>query len=727
MAEKKVTYRLSAEGGAQVRAEFEGIGTSGQTSFEKVSRGTKSAEQSAAVFGSELDRMRAKFDPLFAASQRYEQELGELNRAHRVGAINAKTYDAALQRMNTAYARTNGLAGKAGADLARAGRAAGRARFDMRGLAMQLSQVAQSTSATGRPLQALAIQLPDIGLAFGTIGIAAGVAAGALLPLAASFLGAEDSAKAGEEAMDAFTGALSDYSRFADTARRSTGELRAEFGEMAAEIREVAKYMAEVSVGRALTALRDENLSFFGELDQAATKFGEMRDAARDLAEIQASSAASSEQILVQREAYDAYADSAIEAARALGLTAKQAGELDGAFDALRAADSMVAIRDASSAALNMIRQMFPEGQKLPPELAKAAAELETIVSESSRATANAEALASAAGGIDLSGAVGQAAALANNLGIALNAALSLQNARASKQYSGRGGDPRQFEEGGSKADYESSLDYTPVSAVIKSLTPKKRRGGGGGGRGSKDFDPLEAIRKQTEQLRQQIATLGRSEAEVAELEARWNALSEAKEKGIKISDDLKAKIEAEASVVGDLTRELESNRDRMEALEDINQTFKDSLLDAAMGGADAFDNLAEAIKRAALQYALFGEGPLAGIFGGGKGGGWKGLLGSLFSFDGGGDTPNRPRSGGLDGRGGFLAMLHPRETVIDHTRSTSSNGSMQLVSDGLTLTDNGEIMARVRLERAVALGASAREQRKALPGGMRSAQERYL
>ena len=39
-------------------------------------------------------------------------------------------------------------------------------------------------------------------------------------------------------------------------------------------------------------------------------------------------------------------------------------------------------------------------------------------------------------------------------------------------------------------------------------------------------------------------------------------------------------------------------------------------------------------------------------------------------SFEGGGYTGSAPRSGGLDGKGGFMAMLHPRETVIDHTRA---------------------------------------------------------
>jgi hypothetical protein len=42
-------------------------------------------------------------------------------------------------------------------------------------------------------------------------------------------------------------------------------------------------------------------------------------------------------------------------------------------------------------------------------------------------------------------------------------------------------------------------------------------------------------------------------------------------------------------------------------------------------------------------------------------------------SFDGGGYTGNGSRTGGLDGKGGFWAMMHPQETVIDHTKSGSS------------------------------------------------------
>jgi len=52
-------------------------------------------------------------------------------------------------------------------------------------------------------------------------------------------------------------------------------------------------------------------------------------------------------------------------------------------------------------------------------------------------------------------------------------------------------------------------------------------------------------------------------------------------------------------------------------------------------------------------------------------------LIGRIFSFDGGGFTGSGPRSGGLDGRGGYIAMLHPQETVIDHTKGQSAGRSV--------------------------------------------------
>ena len=80
-------------------------------------------------------------------------------------------------------------------------------------------------------------------------------------------------------------------------------------------------------------------------------------------------------------------------------------------------------------------------------------------------------------------------------------------------------------------------------------------------------------------------------------------------------------------------------------------------------------------------------------------GGGWLGgLLSAAFggtkattpTFDGGGFTGYGSRSGGIDGKGGFPAILHPNETVLDHTRgqvgpSGSQNYAMTIDLRGTT------------------------------------------
>lgn len=53
-------------------------------------------------------------------------------------------------------------------------------------------------------------------------------------------------------------------------------------------------------------------------------------------------------------------------------------------------------------------------------------------------------------------------------------------------------------------------------------------------------------------------------------------------------------------------------------------------------------------------------------------------LNNNFASYDGGGYTGPGSRSGGLDGKGGFMAMLHPQETVVDHTKGQGVGGNSQ-------------------------------------------------
>jgi hypothetical protein len=83
----------------------------------------------------------------------------------------------------------------------------------------------------------------------------------------------------------------------------------------------------------------------------------------------------------------------------------------------------------------------------------------------------------------------------------------------------------------------------------------------------------------------------------------------------------------------------------------------------------------------------------------------------SVPSFEGGGYTGNAPRSGGLDGRGGFMAMLHPRETVIDHARTGAGGGVPNITirtGEVLQMPDGSQWVSMADLEQAMAATAAA-------------------
>ena len=91
--------------------------------------------------------------------------------------------------------------------------------------------------------------------------------------------------------------------------------------------------------------------------------------------------------------------------------------------------------------------------------------------------------------------------------------------------------------------------------------------------------------------------------------------------------------------------------------------------------------------------------------------------------MNGGGYTGNGPRAGGLDGRGGFMAMLHPKETVIDQTRGQS--GGANIVQNFNFSANGDDSVKRIISQEAPRIAdmtaASVMDQRRR-GGGMRKA-----
>ena len=140
-----------------------------------------------------------------------------------------------------------------------------------------------------------------------------------------------------------------------------------------------------------------------------------------------------------------------------------------------------------------------------------------------------------------------------------------------------------------------------------------------------------------------------------------------------------------------DLTRELTDAQKQQVAIADsVSGAFGDffmGLVDGTTSAKDAFRSMAADIIQQLYRILVVEQlvksisGAITGAFTPAPYAG-EGTAppvaprGNLLSLDGGGYTGSGPRSGGLDGKGGFMAMLHPRETVVDHTKGQGAGGT---------------------------------------------------
>ncbi len=97
--------------------------------------------------------------------------------------------------------------------------------------------------------------------------------------------------------------------------------------------------------------------------------------------------------------------------------------------------------------------------------------------------------------------------------------------------------------------------------------------------------------------------------------------------------EDLQALYESGAISQDTFNRRMAQLRQQFQSMGPLGQELKNTIIDVFAGGENAVEQFTESLKRALIQYALFGDGPLGQFLGlgGGGGGGWGGLLGGLF------------------------------------------------------------------------------------------------
>lgn len=213
-----------------------------------------------------------------------------------------------------------------------------------------------------------------------------------------------------------------------------------------------------------------------------------------------------------------------------------------------------------------------------------------------------------------------------------------------------------------------------PINAADFPVAGKDKGGGrsGGGSQQNAYERELEALNKRTAALRNEADMIGLTGRAAAEAEATFRLMQAAKEAGIPVSDATRAAMQREAAGYAEAKARVDELKESQRQSQALTQFLGTSLTsaasDLAAGGetaARAWERVRKSLVDAALQAALLGQGPLAGLFGiaapQGQVGGLFGLLGNAIRGAGGaggllGGTiiPGILHSGGIAGRDGM-------------------------------------------------------------------------
>lgn len=645
-----------------------------------------------------------------------------------------KTGEQALDSIAATTERTERRSNKATAGLSKGYEEVGKqsifAGQQSKMMAMQLSQVAQQASATGNWIQALAIQLPDLTLGFGTIGIAAGVVAGALLPLIANMVMSGDEADKLADAMDDLEGSMKSYAEAVENASQPIADLVGKFGEQAEGAQKVYEALRKI-----------KELEFYENLNKAREAITETLDGLQS--SIDRFQSASQMPEFLRPEAIGMMRSETALLANEFGLTAVQATRINDALDALSTADGPQQAADAAKLLGDEISRATQEGAALTPEMRdiqkeayQASLEAQQFASMISQATSGANGLAGAVAGI------------ANETGRAAQNAAAMVDALRSQAVTNQliGNSSLDPLNGFNRTPFETEQDIMNRRAEnTKSqyqLTQEKlARGSRGGGRkpakSEADYydDIVKSAQRRIDSLKVEQEALGMTEEAANRLRYQNDLLSDAQQRGITLTGDQRANLSTLAETMASVEEETRLASEAMEAQRDMLDGVFGDVRSALHDGKVSWDELADVATNALdkiidkiqddlvdslvnLTSKSGGGDLLGGIFsllgGGASADPWAGMR--VASFDGGGSTGKGSRSGGLDGKGGFMALLHPQESVIDHTKGGGGQ-SVHVTSDvRVSVDENGELKAFVERTSSEVSDAKVRSYDRQMP-----------
>jgi len=250
--------------------------------------------------------------------------------------------------------------------------------------------------------------------------------------------------------------------------------------------------------------------------------------------------------------------------------------------------------------------------------------------------------------------------------------------------------------------------DLAKITASMKSRTASPHEG-------LPDLTSLESAKKATEEIKKSYNDLNTTLSATINIyenmsnhmvrnQAEW-------EGAIKVHRDLNTTLSSTIDIYENIGDHMDRNqaewKETADAIKeakldgivaDIARSMEDSITNAVMNIGQGVSNMKDFFKSMVniileqfvrIKIAQPAVDWLTGGTGGGTGGGGiiSDIIKGIFSGDGGGYTGSGGRVGGIDGKGGFPAILHPQETIIDHTKKQDVSRSVN-VSFNITAND---------------------------------------
>ena len=696
----------------------------GDETFKLASKFTP-AIAAAAKMEKEFEDLQKALDTNAITLAQYQQHLDAMaTRATRALGLTATATDKVVAANEKAAVATEKVAAAATRAVpsvqkmtqgtVKVSEAANRSTGNMRMFGQQLSQVAQQGAATGQWAQAFAIQAADIGLAFGPVGMAIGAVLTVLPSLVMGFMEAGSGADELDDSLSSLAEAMSHLRNVQGDINGDFSDLTREFGINAAaakELLEIQRQLAEVRATRAFDKAATGVTGILGgELYSNANVLG---DQIEQIKALYAEREALIEQsAIIEQQLMDGatiatppenlgLAVSDIEqqiaaigglstvmdrltneyhlSADAAGQLVLAATEVNGATDLssrVDAAQNLARVLDEVTAgfiggtdeAYELYQQLLDavtaglqlEGMDYASSISAGADQASRLADEMQRAVNNAISLA--AQGISnlrqselrlqyRNDPVGLAGAMAREEFGDVSGFDPILRGELEKQR-----DAFIANAEATEANKQALIEWQKAQAAAASGSGRRGGGGGGGSRGgaSEAAKELQQLMREGESITKSVMTAQEEySAAIAQAARLLDVGAISQETYNRHVDQLG--VELQEAQFGDLIGQV--------------QDFTESLIRAGIEGKNALEVIGDALLDVGVKMASSGLNNLImNAIGFGGSGSGTGTLG-LPSFDGGGYTGKSSRSGGLDGKGGFMAMLHPQETVIDHSK----------------------------------------------------------